>query len=64
VLADFEPAEASAILRPTAARIRSLLFVIDTLNTAPGTRGTLMLESVGLRKAAADAGGAGVTSGR
>ena len=58
VLQDFEPAEASAVLRPTAARIRSLLFVIDTLNARPGTRGTLTLESVGMSRAPADAGGA------
>ena len=64
VLQDFEPAEASSILRPTAARIKSLLFVIDTLNASPATRGTLTLESIGLSKASADAGGLGVMSGR
>lgn len=56
-LQDFEPAGVSSILRPTAARVRSLLFVIDTLNATPGTRGTLTLESIALSKAPADAGG-------
>jgi len=63
-LQEFEPAEANSVLRPTAARIRSLLFVIDTLNAAPGTRGTLTLESIALSKAPADAGGMVPTSVR
>ena len=63
-LQEFEPAEANSVLRPTAARIRSLLFVIDTLNAAPGTRGTLTLESIALSKAPGDAGGLTPTSVR
>ena len=63
-LQEFEPAEANSVLRPTAARIRSLLFVIDTLNAVPGTRGTLTLESIALSKAPADAGGMAPTSVR
>lgn len=63
-LQDFEPAETSSMLRPTAARIRSLLFVIDTLNALPGAQGMITLESIGLSKALPDAGGRGFTSSR
>ena len=63
-LQEFEPAEANSVLRPTAARIRSLLFVIDTLNATPGMRGTLTLESIALSKAPGNAGGLTPTSVR
>ena len=43
-LDEFEPAERRSRLRPTAARIRSVLFVVDTLNTLPGSAGTLTLD--------------------
>jgi hypothetical protein len=47
-LEDFQPAERTTSNRPIVARVRSVLFVIDTLNAAPGTRGTLWLSRVGL----------------
>ena len=50
-LDEFEPVETTSTLRPNAARVRSLLFVIDTLNTAPGTAGTLILSGISLTKA-------------
>jgi hypothetical protein len=50
-LDEFQPVETASVLRPNAARIRSVLFVIDTLNTAPGTRGTLTVSNVALSRA-------------
>jgi hypothetical protein len=47
-LEDFQPAERTTSNRPVVARVRSVLFVIDTLNAAPGTRGTLWLSRAGL----------------
>jgi len=46
-LADFDPVEPTS-LKPTAARILSVLFVIDTLNTAVGTDGTIWLSGIAL----------------
>jgi hypothetical protein len=63
-LQDFEPAESGSVLRPTAARVRSLLFVVDTLNATPGTRGVITLESIGLSKAPPDRGGTSFMSSR
>ncbi len=57
-LQSFEPVDPQGILRPTAARIRSLLVVVDTLNALPGTKGTVTIEALTLNKAPAD-GGAG-----
>jgi hypothetical protein len=54
----FEPVDPQGILRPTAARIRSLLIVVDTLNSRPGTTGAVTIDAVTLHKAPAD-GGAG-----
>ena len=47
-VADLEPTGPATTLRPTVATIRSLLFVVDTLNTRPGTRGTIWLSHVAL----------------
>ena len=56
-LEDFEPADHGSVLRPTAARIRSVLVVVDTLNTLPGTRGVVTITGLSLNKAPADSGG-------
>ena len=50
-LDEFERVETASVLRPNAARIRSVLFVVDTLNTTPGTRGSLTLSNVALSRA-------------
>lgn len=42
------PVGFSATRRPVVARIKSLLFTIDTLNTAPGSRGTVHLSDIRL----------------
>jgi hypothetical protein len=47
-LTDMEPAGETTTLRPIVARIQSLLFVVDTLNTAPGMSGTIWLRDVRL----------------
>ena len=47
-LQDFQPAESTTSQRPIVARIRSVLFVVDTLNAGPSTRGTLWLSDVAL----------------
>jgi hypothetical protein len=49
-VADFRPTEATS-LQPHAARLRSILFVVDTLNAAPGTSGGLRISAVALRVA-------------
>jgi hypothetical protein len=55
-LADMAPVGETRTLRPIVARLHSLLFVVDTLNTAPGTTGTIWLRDVRL--------GVGTTGGR
>ena len=47
-LADMEPAGETTSLRPIVARVQSVLFVVDTMNTAPGTSGTIWLRDVRL----------------
>ena len=47
-LEDLEPIGRTSSLRPVAARIRSLLFVVDTVNTLPGSGGTIVLSNVSL----------------
>jgi hypothetical protein len=47
-LADFEPADGPTQLRPNAARVQSVLFVVDTVNTKPGTAGSFSVSSVAL----------------
>jgi hypothetical protein len=56
-LEEFEPADPASVLRPTAARIRSVLVVVDTLNSLPGTRGVVTVTALWLIKAPADSGG-------
>jgi hypothetical protein len=47
-LRDFESAERPTSLRPFVARVQSVLFVIDTLNTTPGSEGTIWISGVKL----------------
>jgi hypothetical protein len=47
-LQEFEPAEGSTSQRPVVAPLQSLLFVLDTVNTAPGTGGRVWLSNVRL----------------
>ena len=47
-LRDFQPAERPTSLRPFVARVQTLLFVIDTLNTPPGSEGTIWISGVKL----------------
>lgn len=60
-LQDFEPAGLSTSRRPIVTRLRSLLIVVDTVHTRPGTEGTLWISGASL---GAPAGPAPVTSGR
>lgn len=48
-LEDFEPAEPGITRRPIAARLESLLFVVDGPHTPPGSSGRLVLSSIVLR---------------
>ncbi len=45
-LADFEAADVATSRRPFAAPVQALLFVVDTINTTPGTSGTLWISDV------------------
>lgn len=47
-LQDFQPVGRDTSHRPIVAHLRSVLFVIDTLNARPSTRGTLWLSDVAL----------------
>ena len=47
-LADFEPADVATTRRPIAAPVQALLFVVDTINTKPGTAGTIWISDVRL----------------
>jgi hypothetical protein len=47
-LQDFEPAEDSTSRRPVVAPIQSLLFVLDTVNSAPGAGGRVWFTGVRL----------------
>jgi hypothetical protein len=49
-MVDVTPQGFSATRRPVVARIKSILFVIDTLNTAPGSRGVVRLSDVRLAR--------------
>jgi hypothetical protein len=42
-LRDFESAERQTTLRPNVARVQTVLFVVDTLNTTPGSEGTIWI---------------------
>jgi hypothetical protein len=48
-LEDFEPADGPTTRRPVAARVRTLLLVVDTLNSLTGTSGTIWLSEMTLR---------------
>jgi hypothetical protein len=45
---DLEKVEMSSMLRPIVARLHAVLFVVDTLNTLPGTDGTVWLTNLNL----------------
>ena len=47
-LEDFQPAERNTSQRPIVARLRSVLFVVDTLNARPSDHGTIWLSDVAL----------------
>jgi hypothetical protein len=47
-LQDFEPADTPTSRRPIVAPIQTLLFVVDTVNSRPGSAGTLWLSDVAL----------------
>jgi hypothetical protein len=51
-LEEFDPVDVSTTQRPIVARIHTLLFVVDTLNTPPGAEGTIWISDVvlGTRK--------------
>ena len=46
-LSELEPVDRRSPLRPVSARVQSVLLVIDTLNSLPGTSGELTLRDVG-----------------
>jgi hypothetical protein len=45
-LADFDPVGPATALRPIVARVQSVLFVVDTVNTQPGAAGTVWISGV------------------
>lgn len=47
-LQDFEPADQPTARRPIVTPIHSVLFVVDTVNTRPGSSGTVWLSDVAL----------------
>lgn len=47
-LSEFEPIGRTTLLRPVVARIREVLFVVDTVNTTPGSRGTIWFADIAL----------------
>jgi len=49
-MADLSPQGFSAARRPVAARVKAILFVIDTLNAVPGSTGTVTISDVRLRR--------------
>jgi len=53
-LEDFEPIGHSTSLRPVTAEVRSILFVVDTVNAHPGATGRFTLRAVGLGVSAPD----------
>lgn len=60
-LEDFSPADRTVSRRPVAARLQSLLLVVDTPHTAPGTAGQLQISDVALHAPGAPPA---LTSGR
>ncbi|TAK12056.1 MAG: hypothetical protein EPO35_11770 [Acidobacteria bacterium] len=49
-MTDVTPVGFQATRRPVVARVKSILFVLDTLNTAPGTSGEILLKNVRLAR--------------
>jgi hypothetical protein len=47
-LSTFAPADRPTSQQPIASVVRELLVVVDTVNTTPGTRGSIWLSAVGL----------------
>ena len=47
-LQDFQPADRPTSQRPIVAHVRSVLFVVDTLNNVPSSRGTIWLSDLAL----------------
>ena len=47
-LQEFEPVDSSTTQQPLVARVRALLFVVDTVNSAPGASGEIWLSDVSL----------------
>jgi hypothetical protein len=45
-LSDLEPVGPATALRPVVARVQAVLFVVDTVNAAPGATGTVWLSNV------------------
>lgn len=48
-LEEFEPADGPTTRRPVAARLQTLLMVVDTLNSVTGTSGTIWMSDMTLR---------------
>lgn len=51
-MADLSPQGFTAARRPVAARVKAILFVIDTLNAAPGSSGTMRVTDVQVHRSA------------
>ncbi len=49
-MSDLSPQGFSAARRPVAARVKAILFVVDTLNAAPGSTGGITMSDVRLRR--------------
>jgi hypothetical protein len=58
-MSDVTPVGFQANRRPVVARVKSILFVVDTLNTPPGTSGRITLGQVRLARAASASGAGG-----
>jgi hypothetical protein len=48
LIRDLEPVDTNTSLRPIVARVMAVLVVVDTLNSLPGTEGTIWLTNVRL----------------
>ncbi|MGH9148113.1 MAG: hypothetical protein ACRD1Q_15485, partial [Vicinamibacterales bacterium] len=47
---DVRPAGSTGVLKPDMARVDDLLFVVDTVNTKPGTSGAVTFEALSLQR--------------
>jgi hypothetical protein len=45
---EFDPADSATQQRPIVTNVRTVLFVVDTVNTAPGREGTVWISDVAL----------------